>query len=105
MPEQADRLLEQFKALSCDVRLQILAWLSDPHGNFPEQDAPEAAGDGVCVSHIQRKAGLSPSTTSAHLSILQRAGLVRSTRIGQWTYYTRDEEAIRRLADGIRTDI
>jgi len=105
MPERTDALLDQFKALSCDVRLQILAWLADPQGNFPEQDAPEEAVGGVCVSHIQRKAGLSPSTTSAHLAILQRAGLVRSTRVGQWTYYARDERAIRRLADGIRADL
>jgi ArsR family transcriptional regulator len=102
---QSGDMLDQFKALSCDVRLEILTWLADPQANFPDQEAPEAAGEGVCVSQIQRKAKLSPSTTSAHLAILQRAGLVRSTRIGQWTYYARDDEALRRLANGICDDI
>jgi len=98
------QLLTPFKALSCDIRLRIVGWLSDPEGNFPE-NAPPDTSVGVCVSHIQQKAGLSPSTTSAHLAVLQRAGLVRSTRIGQWTYYARDEEAIAALADAIQTDL
>jgi ArsR family transcriptional regulator len=30
---------------------------------------------------------------------LQRAGLVRSTRVGKWTHYRRDEERIAQLVD------
>lgn len=99
---ERELLLAQFKALSCDVRLRILSWLADPAASFPVREASDDADGGVCVSDIQRKAGLSPSTTSAHLSVLQRAGLVRSRRVGQWTFYERDEQAIARLADGIR---
>lgn len=96
---------EVFKALSNATRLSILEWLKDPERHFPPPDADAALGVGVCVSDIQRKAGLSPSTASAHLAVLQRAGLVRATRVGQWTYYRRDEPAIRRFADRIGSDL
>lgn len=49
----------------------------------------------MCVSLIQKKSGLSQSTISSYLALLTRAGLVRAKREGQWTYYQRDEEAIR----------
>lgn len=94
-----------FKALASATRLRMLDWLKDPARHFPPPDEDAARGVGVCVSDIQRKAGLSASTTSAHLAILQRAGLVRATRVGQWTYYRRDEAAIRRFADLVRSDL
>jgi DNA-binding transcriptional ArsR family regulator len=31
---------------------------------------------------------------SAHLSALEKAGLLRSNRVAQWAFYTRDEEKI-----------
>jgi DNA-binding transcriptional ArsR family regulator len=39
------------------------------------------------------------------MSVLQRAGLVRSTRIGQWTYYRRDDERISALPGLIGTSL
>jgi ArsR family transcriptional regulator len=33
------------------------------------------------------------------MAVLQRAGLVESTRIGQWTYYRRNDARIARLAE------
>jgi len=57
------------------------------------------------VSHIQAKANLSASTASAHLAILQRAGLVQATRIGKWTYFRRDEQAIDRFADRLKKEL
>jgi DNA-binding transcriptional ArsR family regulator len=53
----------------------------------------------VCVSHIHAKTGLAQSTVSAYMASLQRAGLVRSTRVGKWTHYRRDEERIAQLVD------
>lgn len=84
--------LEVFKALSNKSRLQMLEWLKEPEINFPEQ---LAAGfeHGVCVGQIQAKAGLTQSTVSEYLSILQRAGFIVSKRVGQWTYYKRNEKA------------
>ncbi|MFT4818635.1 MAG: DNA-binding transcriptional ArsR family regulator [Marinobacter psychrophilus] len=86
-------ILEQIKALGNDTRMQMMEWLKDPLSNFPPQDHGDPA-IGVCVTHLQHKAGLSPSTASAHLAILQRAGFVQSTRVGKWTYYRRNEQVI-----------
>jgi DNA-binding transcriptional ArsR family regulator len=49
------------------------------------------------VSHIQAKVGLAQSTVSAYLADLQRAGLVKATRVGKWTHYKRDEQRIAEL--------
>lgn len=87
-------LLEQIKALANDTRMLIMESLKTPEANFPAQEhgAPDVFG--VCVTHIQQKVNLAPSTASAHLAILQRAGLVQTHRVGKWTYYRRDESAI-----------
>lgn len=97
--------VEIFKALSNKTRLQILNWLKDPDLNFPGQKEHANFDNGVCVGQIQVKAGLTQSTVSEYLSTLQRAGLVKSTRIGQWTYYQRNEEAFETLSKLIQTDI
>ncbi len=93
-------LVKIYKALSNETRLQILQWLKQPkkHFSFPNCDMGKENVDmdkiGVCVGLIQYKTGLSQSTVSHFLSALQDAGLVKSTRIGQWTYYQRDEANI-----------
>lgn len=89
--------VEIFKALSNKTRLQILSWLKNPEQNFPDQ-AVNGFDNGVCVGQIQNKAGLTQSTVSEYLSTLQRAGLVKATRLGQWTYYQRNEEAFAQLS-------
>jgi ArsR family transcriptional regulator len=99
-PDDTADLVEVFKALANPVRLQVLQWLRDPYRHFPEVSAVTDPREiGVCVSHIQAKAGLAQSTVSAYMAALQRAGLVRSTRVGKWTHYRRDEERIARLVD------
>ncbi|SDH15891.1 MULTISPECIES: helix-turn-helix transcriptional regulator [unclassified Duganella] len=92
-------LLEIFKALSNRTRLDILKGLKDPVNSFPPQDEGDVHTVGVCVSSIQEGVGLSQSTVSSYLATLQRAGLVEVTRIGQWTYYKRNEATINALAD------
>lgn len=89
-----------FKALSNDTRLQILLWLKEPDLYFPSKclmDQEEDFVGGVCVGTIQEKTGLSQSTTSQYLSMLQRTGLLEAKRIGQWTYYRRNENTIQQL--------
>lgn len=98
-------LLEIFKALSNRTRLDILKRLKDPANSFPPQDEGDVHTVGVCVSSIQEGVGLSQSTVSDYLATLQRAGLVDVQRIGQWTYYKRNEEAISALADLIGKDL
>jgi DNA-binding transcriptional ArsR family regulator len=89
-PVQLDELLDVCKALSNPTRLQIMGWLRDPAEHFaPQADPIEQVG--VCVKQIQEKAGISQSTASQFMGVLQRAGLVESTRIGQWTYYRRND--------------
>lgn len=93
-----------FKALSNKSRLLILSWLKDPATHFPEQ-GDLGFENGVCVGQIQKKAGLTQSTVSEYLATLQRAGLVNSTRVGQWTYYQRNEETFKILSNIINTEI
>lgn len=96
-----DGLVEVFKALSNPTRLCILGWLKDPAAHFPPQDHPPEEV-GVCLKHIQNKAGVSQSTASQFMATLQRAGLVSSRRIGQWTHYKRDEARISEFAEHLR---
>ncbi|WP_183557452.1 ArsR/SmtB family transcription factor [Mucilaginibacter sp. SP1R1] len=95
--------LEIFKALANQSRLQILNWLKDPESHFPGQ--AHSFESGVCVGQIQQKSGLTQSTVSEYLSTLQRAGLVKSTRVGQWTYYKRNEEAFKALSNLIQQEL
>lgn len=97
-------LVQVFKALSNPTRLCILGWLKDPATHFPPQDHPPEEV-GVCLKHIQNKAGVSQSTASQFMAVLQRAGLVTSQRIGQWTHYKRDEARIAEFACGLRTKL
>lgn len=97
--------VEIFKALSNKTRLQILNWLKEPGQNFPEQPNADFENVGVCVGQIQIKAGLSQSTISEYLSILQRADLVSATRVGQWTYYKRNPEGLEKLTAIINQEL
>jgi DNA-binding transcriptional ArsR family regulator len=97
--------IKALKALSNETRLQILVWLKEPEKHFPPQEAGDVCEVGVCVSDIQEKVNLSQSTVSQYLSILQKAGLVTATRMGQWTYYKRNERNVAALADFIKTNL
>lgn len=97
--------MKVIKAL-CNVnRLRILQWLDDPSENFTQQDQEDIEEVGVCVDFIREKAGISQSTTSQYMSKLQEADLVTSTRIGQWTYYQRNEETIQEFADFVSNEL
>lgn len=94
-----------FKALSNQTRLDILNWLKAPAEHFPDQANAEFEDVGVCVGQIQVKTGLSQSTVSEYLSILQRADLVIATRVGQWTYYKRNNLGLENLSKVINTEL
>ncbi|MBD7910730.1 MULTISPECIES: metalloregulator ArsR/SmtB family transcription factor [Clostridium] len=97
-----------FKALSNEARLNILKWLKSPDLYFPPQNHSLDEDDfvnGVCVGSIKDKSGLSQSTTSEYLSILQDAGFLESKRIGQWTYFKRNEEFIKQLSNWIGKEL
>jgi ArsR family transcriptional regulator len=91
------------KALASPVRREILAWLKDPEANFPEHEMP--LDHGVCAGQINERCGLSQSTCSGHLATLQSAGLVTVRRIGQWSFYKRNEVVIQAFLDALRSDL
>ena len=80
------------KALAHPKRVEILGWLKEPEAHFSGQHHPLDMG--VCANQIEGRCGLSQSTVSSHLAILHRAGLLRTEKVGQWTFYKRDEDAI-----------
>ena len=89
--------VEIFKALANESRLKILAWMKEPEKHFGDCPGGGDRGRRVCVGEIQAKLGLSQSTASQYLAILEQAGLVRARREGQWTFYERNETAIQEL--------
>lgn len=97
--------IEVFKALSNESRLQILEWLKEPYDHFKPHEGIDMKEIGVCVSQFTEKLSMTQSTASQYLSILQRAGLIKTKRIGKFTYYQRDEEAIRSLADFLKREL
>lgn len=85
------------RALSNKSRLQILAWLKDPKGNFPPQVDGDLIRDGVCGLLIAKKLGVSQPTVSEHLRILSQAKLLHGKRLKKWTFYKRNEKQIGEL--------
>ena len=95
-----------FKVLANETRLEILHWLKEPEKNFPpNHQEVDMHSIGVCVGLIQKKSGLAQSTISHYLSMLESAGLVISSRQGQWTYYRRNEPAFTELAQLVAHEI
>lgn len=66
------QLVDLHKALAHTARLRILAMLR--------------AGE-LCVCQITAVLALAPSTVSAHLSDLKRAGLLEERKEGRWVHY------------------
>lgn len=93
------------RALASPKRMQVLDWLRDPVSHFPPQRFGDLVRDGVCVIYIADKLGVAQPTATAHLQALARAGLVTSKRIGQWTFYKRDEGAIRTFKRQLRDEL
>jgi len=81
--------VEIHKALGHPVRLRILAMLSDGE---------------LCVCQMNAVIGLAPSTISAHLSDLRRAGLIVERKEGRFVSFRHadDEKAQRLLAAVLR---
>ncbi|MGK5027191.1 ArsR/SmtB family transcription factor [Janthinobacterium sp. RB2R34] len=91
------------KALANPVRRQILQWLKQPEQHFSEQSLPLELG--VCAGLIDRRLGLSQSTVSAHLATLQKAGLVSTKKVGQWSFFKRDDTAIAAFLEHMQQDL
>lgn len=92
-------------ALASPRRLQVLEWLRDPRAHFPPQRDGDLVDDGVCVLFIANKLGVAQPTATAHMQALARAGLVTAKRIGQWTFYKRDDAAVAALKQKIAEEL
>lgn len=85
------------KCLSNQTRFQIMEWLKEPEKNFPPHESLRHFDEGVCVTYIQEKAGLSQSTISTYLTNMEKCGLLISTRHGKWSYFRRNEQTIQQF--------
>lgn len=94
---------EILKALSHPVRVEFLEWMRQPEAHFSSQAHPLEMG--ICANQFEKRCGLSQSTVSAHLATLEKAGLVKTTKVGQWTFYHRDEDRIQSFIDHLKTSL
>ena len=74
------------KALADTTRLRLLLAL---------------AGGELCACQLQELIGCAPSTLSAHLGQLVRAGLASSRKEGRWVYYRLADATIRPAAEAL----
>jgi DNA-binding transcriptional ArsR family regulator len=94
---------EMIKALSHPIRRDILNWLKQPDLYFADQEHPLSFG--VCAGKIDQKTGLSQSTVSNHLAILQRAGFISSKKVGQWNFFSRNEAAVQAFLEQMQQQL
>ena len=93
------------QALGNKRRLQILDWLKDPERHFPPQVDGDLVKDGVCGLLISRKLKVSQPAVTDHLKILLQAGFVTSKRIKKWTFYKRNQKAIRAIKEAMARQV
>jgi DNA-binding transcriptional ArsR family regulator len=79
------QLQDFLKALASETRQQILFQFID--------------GQELTVGAVAQAAGLGQSTASEHLSLLKRAGLLKSRREGKEVYYAPDRASIFAVID------
>ena len=96
------------KALSNPHRLDIILWLKHPEKEFGVQVHTKTLIDfpnSVSVKSIQKRCGVSQSSISTFMTILERAGLVESRKIDQYTYYRRNETVIREFGEWYNKEV
>ena len=90
------------KALSNPHRLDIILWLKHPKQEFGVQVHSKILIDfpnSVSVKSIQKRCGVSQSSVSTFMTLLEHADLVESRKIDQYTYYRRNEGIIREFGE------
>jgi DNA-binding transcriptional ArsR family regulator len=96
---------KSIQALANERRLQILEWLKEPVRHFPPQRDGDLVKDGVCGLLIARKLRVSQPAVTEHLKVLSQAGFLKSKRIKKWTFYRRDEKAIKAVKAAISKSV
>jgi len=100
--------LRILKALSNPHRLDIILWLKHPEKEFGAQVHTKTLIDfpnSVSVKSIQKRCGVSQSSVSTFMTMLERAGLVESRKIDQYTYYRRNETVIREFGEWYNKEV
>lgn len=91
------------QALSNPVRLNILRWLKEPLTHFPNQSYGQELG--VCMGQIVNRAGLSQSTVSRHMTLLQEVGLIDVFRTGSVHFFKRNEPSFLHLKAALKKEL
>jgi ArsR family transcriptional regulator len=68
-----EQIVKIFKALSNDIRLEILSLLAERP---------------FCVNALVSRLNVSQPAVSQHLKILENAGLVKGNKMGYWVHYS-----------------
>ncbi|HGG05270.1 MAG TPA: transcriptional regulator [Aliiroseovarius sp.] len=93
---------ETFKALSNEHRLRIMGWLMNPNASFPAQKDGDLVEDGVCVTLLTDKTGLTQPSVTNHMHLLQKAGLVSSKRKKNWVFYKPQPEKFHEVIGALK---
>lgn len=88
--EEAVTLADAFKALADPTRVRMVNLL--------------ARNGELCVCDVQEHFDLAQPTISHHLSVLRKAGLVRSETRGRWAFYRVVPEAIAALSGALEVN-
>ena len=89
---EADAALRALSALAQETRLRVFRLLV------------RRGPSGLAAGDIADTLGVSPSTLSTHLGILERAGLVRSWRVQRHIFYAAHIDGTRRLLTFLTED-
>jgi len=79
-------MINALKALADEKRLKIIEMLLS--GN-------------LCVGALAGHLGISKPAVSQHIQILRKAGLIKGEKLGYWTHYSVNREAVIKLAEGL----
>jgi len=79
-----ENAVKVFKALSNEVRLEIIQLLSE---------------SSLCVNALVNKTGISQPAISQHLNVLENAGLVMGVKKGYWVHYELVTERLQECAN------
>jgi ArsR family transcriptional regulator len=90
---------EQLRAVADPTRRRILRMLN------ARGECSIGESTGLCARDLEGNIHLSQPTISHHLRILTDAGLIHAQRRGQWTWYRRDENAVKTMARKFRDEI
>lgn len=93
---QSEELVDRvFKALASRPRRKILLLLA---GGADTTGRSCCDSGEVCACDFSESLGLTPSTISHHMKILQEAELVTSRKEGLWVYYALRPEVLTAVA-------